>query len=425
MRFYKYSIITLVLGLFANVFGQYMSAPKLSGVGLPFFHAAIFRTFNEENNQQIVRLYLQMINDDLTFIKQNDKFSSEIQIDIFVTNKQKESVFSRTIKKQIESSDFDETNSRDISNTFTTDVPLSPGEYDAVVTILDKNSGKQVNRKVNFVIPDIKKQKFLISDILLFSKFEKDSTGQISSFEPNLTNNFSGTDEYIYFYFSSIMENPNDSLHVEYTVKNPAGATVLVNQYALKNSQKMNQHYIRINRQQFDQSRYVLEVVGKYGGKTYKTQRFFSFYWTDTPESPKDLDVALRQMRYIMDADSIGWALKQPYDEKLAYFNRFWKRMDPNQETEKNELLDEYYRRVNFTNESYSNLSMDGWESDRGRIFIKFGEPDDIERHPFEMSTMPYVVWRYYDLRKIFLFIDRTGFGDYYLDPNYLEEEYN
>ncbi|MEJ2636643.1 MAG: GWxTD domain-containing protein [Calditrichia bacterium] len=370
MRFYKYSIITLVLGLFANVFGQYMSAPKLSGVGLPFFHAAIFRTFNEENSQQIVRLYLQMINDDLTFIKQNDKFSSEIQIDIFVTNKQKESIFSRTIKKQIESSSFDETNSRDISNTFTTDVPLSPGEYDAVVTILDKNSGKQVNRKVNFVIPDIKKQKFLISDILLFSKFEKDSTGQISSFEPNLTNNFSGTDEYIYFYFSSIMENPNDSLHIEYTVKNPAGATVLFNQYAL-------------------------------------------------------LDVALHQMRYIMDADSIGWALKQPYDEKLAYFNRFWKRMDPNQETEKNELLDEYYRRVNFTNESYSNLSMDGWESDRGRIFIKFGEPDDIERHPFEMSTMPYVVWRYYDLRKIFLFIDRTGFGDYYLDPNYLEEEYN
>ena len=130
-------------------------------------------------------------------------------------------------------------------------------------------------------------------------------------------------------------------------------------------------------------------------------------------------------MKYIPDADSIGWALKQDYDVKLAFFKRFWKRMDQNPGTDKNELMDEYYRRVNFTVVNFSSLANDGWKTDRGRIFIKFGQPDDIERHPFEMSSNPYEIWRYYGLRKVFLFLDKTGFGDYYLDPNYLDEEYN
>jgi len=99
--------------------------------------------------------------------------------------------------------------------------------------------------------------------------------------------------------------------------------------------------------------------------------------------------------------------------------------MDPNQETQKNELMDEYFLRVNYANENFSTLSVDGWLTDRGRIFIKFGQPDDIERHPFEIDSVPYEVWRYYSVRKIFVFIDRTGFGDYYLHPDYIDQEFN
>ncbi len=137
------------------------------------------------------------------------------------------------------------------------------------------------------------------------------------------------------------------------------------------------------------------------------------------------MNLALEQMRYILDADSVDWALKQPYKEKKAYFKRFWARMDPNKITQKNELMEEFYRRVNFATENFSTITIEGWRTDRGRIFIKFGEPDDIERHPFEMNTTPFEVWRYYNLRKVFVFVDRTGFGDYFLDPHYLDEEYN
>ncbi len=425
MKLIKTVVFVLTALFITQAFAQYKSTPRLSGVGLPFFRAGLFRTFSEDGTQRIVRIYLQMVNDDLTFVKEETDFTADVQFELFVTNKEKESVFNQTINKNITVDSFEKTNARNLTNTFTVDIPLQPNEYDVVINVLDKNSNKQVNRKIHFILKSIEDTDFLLSDILFFSKFETDSSGRIISFEPNLTNNFSGTGKYLYFYFASVVSDPADTLTVNYTIQGPEGGLTQQNRFSLVNEPAYNRHFIRINRKQFDQSRYELIVNGKYRNKIIKNRELFSFYWTVTPESPQDLDLALEQMRYMMDADSIGWALDQPYEEKLAYFKRFWKRMDPNPETEKNELMDEYYRRVNYANQRFSTMAQEGWETDRGRIYIKFGEPDDIERHPFEINSRPYEIWRYYAVRKVFLFVDRTGFGDYYLHPDYLDEEYN
>ena len=418
-------VLILPAVLMTNGFTQYMSSPKLSGVGLPFFQAGIFRTFDDIGENRIVRLYFQIINDDLTFIKKDDVFEAEVQFDIYINNQQKEFVVNRSISKVIKTTHFDETNSRKVSNSYITDISLPPNVYDAVITALDKNSNKQVNRKIHFELEDISSKEFLLSDLLFFKDYQKDSLGNISNFEPNLTNNFSGEDKYFYFYLSSIIEKPQDTLNIKYTIRNTSGAVTQMNEYSIIKNERKTDHYIRINRQQFDQSRYELEVTGSYRGNSITMKKTFSFFWTESPQSPQDLDKALEQMRYLLEADSVGWALKQPYEIKKAYFDRFWNGMDPNKETQKNELMDEYYLRVNFANQNYSTLSIDGWLTDRGRIYIKFGQPDDIERHPFEIDSVPYEIWRYYSVRKIFVFVDRTGFGDYYLHPDYIDQEFN
>ncbi len=428
MKLFKipFFIISLLI-LISNIPAQYLSSSNLSGIGIPFFHAGIFRTFNESgiDSVRLVRIYFQIINDDLTFLKQDSFFVAEVEFDIFVNNEPGDFTFSRTIKKEIKLTEFDQTNSRKLVNSYSTEIELKPGKYDMIVTALDKTNNKQVNRKVKFELEDLKRNRFLISDILFFQEYEIDSTYRIISFNPNLTNNFGGQGKYFYFYFTSVVTDPSDTLEVEYIIRNLGGIVTQFNQYKIANNQNTNEHFIRINRQQFDQSRYELEVIGKYRNQVMKTQKTFSFFWTNNPDSPGDLTNALEQMRYIPEADSAGWAIKQPYTERLAYFQRFWKRMDPNPETEKNELMDEFFLRVNVTNQNFSTISQQGWQTDRGRIFIKFGDPDDIERHPFEINSDPYVIWRYYNYRKIFLFLDRSGFGDYYLHPDYLDEEYN
>jgi len=101
-------------------------------------------------------------------------------------------------------------------------------------------------------------------------------------------------------------------------------------------------------------------------------------------------------------------------EERKQKFLNFWKSKDPTPGTDKNELMIEYYRRVYFANRNFSE-GREGWKTDRGRIYIIYGPPDNVDRHPFELNTKPYVVWHYYTINKTFYFVDETGFGDYRL----------
>ncbi|HEX9615291.1 MAG TPA: GWxTD domain-containing protein, partial [Bacteroidota bacterium] len=76
--------------------------------------------------------------------------------------------------------------------------------------------------------------------------------------------------------------------------------------------------------------------------------------------------------------------------------------------------MEEYYHRVEYANKNFGHY-MDGWKTDRGMIYIRFGSPDNVERHPFDMNTKPYEIWYYYELERQFVFVDETGFGDYRL----------
>ena len=90
MNLFRWTTLFILLINIFNSSAQYLSSDKLSGVGLPFFQADIFRTFTDDDGNRIARIYFQILNDDLTFIKQNSEYVADIQIDIYVNNKEKE-----------------------------------------------------------------------------------------------------------------------------------------------------------------------------------------------------------------------------------------------------------------------------------------------------------------------------------------------
>jgi len=77
-------------------------------------------------------------------------------------------------------------------------------------------------------------------------------------------------------------------------------------------------------------------------------------------------------------------------------------------------MKEEYYRRIEYANAHFSVVSP-GWKSDRGRIYILYGRPDEIERHPMEIGLKPYEIWHYYSSSHTFYFVDENGYGDYRL----------
>ena len=62
---------------------------------------------------------------------------------------------------------------------------------------------------------------------------------------------------------------------------------------------------------------------------------------------------------------------------------------------------------------SFSTVFREGWQTDRGRVYIKFGRPDDVERMPLQVGTAPFETWSYEQGGRTFVFVDTDGTGNY------------
>ena len=133
-----------------------------------------------------------------------------------------------------------------------------------------------------------------------------------------------------------------------------------------------------------------------------------------------DVEIAMKQMKYILSNDERKELKNNNKQNKEQLFYQIWKKRDPTPETEQNELMEEYFQRVEYVNEHFSGWQP-GWETDRGKIYILFGPPDEIQRtNPSAGNSTIYQIWNYVKVNKQFVFRDQNGFGDYRLDTPFL-----
>lgn len=130
------------------------------------------------------------------------------------------------------------------------------------------------------------------------------------------------------------------------------------------------------------------------------------------PES-KDF---LSKVRYIITKQERKTLLNLPASERKNFIEEFWKKRDPDPETEVNEFKEEYFKRIDEANHLFSEGSP-GWLQDRGRIYILLGPPSNRETYPAGITFYgnPTEIW-YYGFFPI-VFIDRAWNGDYKLEP--------
>jgi GWxTD domain-containing protein len=130
----------------------------------------------------------------------------------------------------------------------------------------------------------------------------------------------------------------------------------------------------------------------------------------------------------------------QTDEERENFIENFWRRRDPNPDTEENEYREEYYERIAYANEHYAS-GIPGWKTDRGRIYIAWGKPDSVETHPSggaydrpsyegggSTTTYPFEVWFYRHLDNVgdgieIEFVDPTGSGEYRIARNANEKD--
>jgi GWxTD domain-containing protein len=121
---------------------------------------------------------------------------------------------------------------------------------------------------------------------------------------------------------------------------------------------------------------------------------------------------------YLMDRELKSiWESLDNLSGKQQFLFQFWRMRDPDPATEINEYRQEYEKRIEYANANFRSFMRDGWHSDRGRVYIIYGTPSDIERHPNESNLYPHEIWRYDQLEGgvVFVFGDLEGRGDYRL----------
>ena len=161
-------------------------------------------------------------------------------------------------------------------------------------------------------------------------------------------------------------------------------------------------------------------------------------------EKPRKVKQELKKayVEWINDVDLIltqserdAWKKLATDDEREKFIEDFWHSRDPDPDTVENEFKEQFFERIAYANEHFSSGKA-GRMTDRGRIYIKFGKPDEIESHPAggsyerpswegggSTSTYPFEKWFYRHIPNVrsgveLEFVDPTGSGEYRLARN-------
>jgi GWxTD domain-containing protein len=144
----------------------------------------------------------------------------------------------------------------------------------------------------------------------------------------------------------------------------------------------------------------------------------FTISWSQEGMVRNDWKAVVQQLKlFSEDVDVDDMEDLKEFVARQAAFDQFWSERDPTEGTPENEAKMAFYYRVRLANESFGVMRQDGWRSDRGRVFIRWGEPDHLVEEPFSLDRPPFQIWTYSRLSPLrkFYFIDESNDGDYRL----------
>jgi GWxTD domain-containing protein len=158
---------------------------------------------------------------------------------------------------------------------------------------------------------------------------------------------------------------------------------------------------------------YVFQVELVEKKSHWRVERSFDVDESGPPRG-REFERMLEPLSYIASPDEMDWLRGLTPDQQAQGWEEFWRRRDPSPDTARNEMQLEFFRRVRYAEHRFQGFGP-GWRSDMGRIYIKFGPPDQIESRPSSATSPQLEIWYYNQPYRRFVFGDREGFGRFTL----------
>ncbi len=372
-----------------------------------------------------IEVYYKLFSSTLTYEKRGDKFKSLYEVDLIIKKKGKQvtgtsrdgDLFADDYKTTLSVHDF-------VIDMVSFDLP--PADYELVGILTDRFSGDEHEVKMDMKLKKFRLEGPSISGIEFVrkagmadgrSQFRKDGMTVIPSV--SRVYGYNEPEMIVYYQVYNESDFDGDYLAVYDLLRNDESVMTDTSLFTSRNG--VTARLERFNVETLLPGRYRLSIQIKSPGSKLKISAGANFIieWSALAIVKNDFKTAVSQLRYIASDEQRKAFLKAPEDQHFQLWREFWKSVDPSPGTPGNELRDEYYNRIRYSDLNFGIFGRDGWKTDMGMVFITYGPPDDIDRHPFDIDQKPYQIWYYYDEKLRFFFVDFNGYGDYELQYPY------
>jgi GWxTD domain-containing protein len=384
----------------------------------PDFEANLFN-FQGENGESSLTLYVRVKYSKLTFLKQRETFTAMYEIVASFLDSRGAMVCEKLWTDTVSTTKYAQTISKDLAREMSFNVNLPPGNYTAVIQFRDKESGRSSEQRRSISVKNFKREEPSISSIMIV-RTEFDTAGRVE-YSPNLSSVVALSSKEVgpQVYYEVYNAEKYETLTLKYTITQRTRREQVIDTYrrTLTPAGRQTRVLDTLSSQKIKGGDYLLTI-----GIEDKNQRIIdesSIVFLVRVQGAsfliQDIDKAIEQLEYIATWEEISKMREaKTHEEKVRLFNEFWKRYDPSPGTEENELQLEYYSRIEYANQNFSSYA-EGWRTDMGRIFVKYGMPDVIERQPPMMNQRSYEIWEYQQHNLRLIFVDVSGFGNYRL----------
>jgi GWxTD domain-containing protein len=363
----------------------------------------------------------------LTFIKDDNKYQAALSLAVEVHDTSGQFIYRQINQTNITVSSFEETNSADNYCEDFIVFHLPNDEYNFLPVITDMQSGQEVRlekKKVMKIRPD--SAKILAPIVLNENKIE--SKGKeypvLTNFEDAIPFSPMQYELAIPYKDTSVQKiyvriiDEKDTVYSSYINKSffsDLSLSKVDGQIVMNANHGPNDYRIFILNNfsnLLSEGRVKIVVAENKDGLDSKTF-YKNVIWFNKPFSLLNPEFAITSLKYIESDSLISKLLDADSKEYPEELQKYWHKYDPTPKTKFNELMNEYYNRIDYAMKNFAPLSGDnGADTDRGRIYIKYGMPEKIERSSNDDGKVEEL-WIYTKENLSFRFVDKNGTGEF------------
>jgi len=412
------AIFVLTVLSVTALLAQVETRKPFTAYDIPEFYVDAISFSSGDSTSSRTDVYVQVPYDALQFVKKENRYVAIYEVTINFLTEDNVSVSEKVWSEEIVVPNYSMTESKSAFSLTQRSLMLQPGIYKLRAQVRDSESKKAAHVVKRIIVGNYASSALSISDLMLVSKVTSEGDGK--KLLPNISGNIGEKNNLFYIFFEIYSPVVSDSLELHYIITDHKGKQLLNKYQTYRTQTTRSQVIVQFDSTQYSLGAYTISVEARSLLRAEEAlpvlkQKAFVVKWENVPMNIDDLDLAIRQMRYIAKEAEYDAIVEAPTEEeKRKLFEQFWKKRDPNPDTKRNEFMEEYYSRVEYANQHFSHY-IPGWRTDMGMVFILFGSPNNVERHPFDIDSKPYEIWSYYDYNRSVVFVDETGFGDYRL----------